>query len=621
MPETLELAEAAPETAARRRGLSVRGHLGIFTAVLAAPVLLFVGFLLWHIADRERDRLEEEAAQAARTVALAIDREITGLVAALDVLSVFLNMEAGGLEGFYVQAKQVSERQDLLPILMDLEGRQLVNTALPWGAPLPPSTMPIDREAVQTGRPFVADVFEGSISRGPVFAVAKAVRQGDTPAYILNFTLGLDRLQRIIAQAQLPPTYTVSIVDRNGVIMARNQRPEEFVGKLATADLRERATGFQGTWAGTTADGAAVFGTYVRSGLTGFRAAVGVREAQLNEPLWRSLSAFAAVGTTILALSIVLGVYFGQRVTMPIQALAKRAAALGRGEPVEPLETVLEEANQVGTELAQASRSLREREADLREANDEAQRFAYVVSHDLRSPLVNIMGFTSELEALREDMFRRLQELRGRDVSPADTKADAQLGADFDEAIGFIRTSISKMDRLINAILRLSREGRRTFHPERVDMTALLEAVQANATVQAEAANATIAAARLPAIISDRLALEQIFSNLLENAIKYLRPGVPGLIEISGRASGPMVVYEVRDNGRGIDPKDRERVFELFRRAGAQDKPGEGIGLAHVRALVRRLGGNITLTSEPGRGSTFSVVLPRRWSAEVQRKA
>jgi hypothetical protein len=348
---------------------------------------------------------------------------------------------------------------------------------------------------------------------------------------------------------------------------------------------------------------------------------VGVREAQLNEPLWRALSAFAAVGTTILALSVVLGVYFGQRVTTPIQALAKRAAALGRGEPVEPLETVLAEANEVGTELAQASRSLREREADLREANEEAQRFAYVVSHDLRSPLVNIMGFTSELEALRQDTFRRFDELRGPDASPAERKADAQLGAEFDEAIGFIRTSISKMDRLINAILKLSREGRRDFRAERVDMTALIEAVQANATVQAELANATIAVSRLPPIVSDRLGLEQIFSNLVENAIKYLRPGVPGRIEISGRASGPMVIYEVRDNGRGIDPKDRERVFELFRRSGKQDTPGEGIGLAHVRALVRRLGGNITLTSEPGRGSTFSVVLPRRWSAEAQRKA
>ncbi|NNM73509.1 HAMP domain-containing histidine kinase [Enterovirga sp. DB1703] len=385
--------------------------------------------------------------------------------------------------------------------------------------------------------------------------------------------------------------------------------------------MRELTTGQQGTWSGTTADGTPVFGAYARSGLTGFRAAVGIRYSELNEPLWRSLSLFAAIGLAILALSVVLGVLFGQRITAPIRALAERAAALGRGEPVQPLETTLAEANQVGAELARASASLREREADLREANEEAQRFAYIVSHDLRSPLVNIMGFTSELEALRHDAFRRLEALRGPDAPAAEVKQDKQLGEDFDEAIGFIRTSIAKMDRLINAILKLSREGRREFRPERVDMTALIEAIKANATTQAEAANATITTSRLPPIASDRLALEQIFSNLIENAVKYLRPGVPGVVEVSGRVQGPNVIYEVRDNGRGIDPKDRERIFELFRRAGTQDKPGEGIGLAHVRALVRRLGGNITLTSEPGRGSTFSVVLPKRWSAETRRKA
>jgi signal transduction histidine kinase len=81
------------------------------------------------------------------------------------------------------------------------------------------------------------------------------------------------------------------------------------------------------------------------------------------------------------------------------------------------------------------------------------------------------------------------------------------------------------------------------------------------------------------------------------------------------------MIYEVRDNGRGVDPKDRERIFELFRRSGAQDRPGEGIGLAHVRQLVRRLGGSITLTSTPGQGSTFTVTLPRRWSGDAQRKA
>ncbi len=620
MPDTLDLNETGPEPRPSR-AMSVRGHLGIFTAVLAAPILMFVGFLLWQIAANERTRLEEEAFETARNVAISIDRDITGLLASLDVLSLSANLRTGDLEAFYQQAKQLSERQGIMTILYAPSGQQLVNVRVPWGTPLPNAGPPVVIAELEPGKPFVTDLYQGRVSNQPVFSTGLLVQGDNMARYVLTFSLSVDRLQRILDQLGAPPGYTVAIVDRKGAIMARNQRPEEFIGKLASQDLRERARGRQGSWSGRTADGREVFGAYSRASLTDFRAAVGVPYAELNEPMWRSLSLFAAIGAATLALSVVLGVFFGQRITVPIRTLADRAAALGRGEPVEPLETGLAEANQVGAELAHASLSLQEREADLREANDEAQRFAYIVSHDLRSPLVNIMGFTSELEALRGDTFSRLEALRGPNPDPADTKADAQLSADFDEAISFIRTSISKMDRLINAILKLSREGRREFKPERVDMMALVEAIKANATVQAEAANAVITTSRLPPIASDRLALEQIFSNLVENAIKYLRPGVPGEIEVSGRVNGPTVVYEVRDNGRGIDSKDRERIFELFRRAGTQDKPGEGIGLAHVRALVRRLGGTITLTSAPGKGSTFSVVLPKRWSAETQRKA
>jgi signal transduction histidine kinase len=125
----------------------------------------------------------------------------------------------------------------------------------------------------------------------------------------------------------------------------------------------------------------------------------------------------------------------------------------------------------------------------------------------------------------------------------------------------------------------------------------------------------------LPSIVSDRLALEQIFSNLLDNALKYRKKDVPGRVEVRGRSTASQLIYEVEDNGRGIDPKDHERVFDLFRRAGEQDRPGEGIGLAHVRALVRRLGGNMSLKSELGQGSTFVVALPRRMRAFAERNA
>ncbi|EIG56407.1 signal transduction histidine kinase [Bradyrhizobium sp. JR4.1] len=264
-----------------------------------------------------------------------------------------------------------------------------------------------------------------------------------------------------------------------------------------------------------------------------------------------------------------------------------------------------------------------ERTGDLREANNEIQRFAYIVSHDLRSPLVNIMGFTSELEELGGDIFRRIGSLTH---VPADGPPlpdgeialegpDKQLSEDFSEALGFIKSSIAKMDRLISAILNLTREGRREFQPQKIDTRELIEAIVSTLAHQAAEAQADIHVAPLPDLVSDRLALEQIFSNLIDNAIKYLKPGVAGEIRIRGRTKLGYAIFEISDNGRGIDPKDHQRIFDLFRRAGTQDKPGQGIGLAHVRALVRRLGGTMSVSSELNTGSTFTITLPITWNA------
>ena len=261
-----------------------------------------------------------------------------------------------------------------------------------------------------------------------------------------------------------------------------------------------------------------------------------------------------------------------------------------------------------------------ERTSDLREANEEIQRFAYIVSHDLRSPLVNIMGFTSELEELRGDIFARLAKLDGDAATPQTGNTaepelkgeNKRLYGEFNEAIDFIKSSIGKMDRLIAAILTLTREGRRDFKLEPIDVRDLIENITKTVAHQAAEADATITIEPLPPIVSDRLALEQIFSNLIDNALKYLRPNVPGLIQVKGRQKSGYIIYEVTDNGRGIDQKDHDRIFDLFRRAGAQDKPGQGIGLAHVRALVRRMGGTLSVSSEPDKGSTFTIMLPSK---------
>ena len=226
------------------------------------------------------------------------------------------------------------------------------------------------------------------------------------------------------------------------------------------------------------------------------------------------------------------------------------------------------------------------------------------------------MGFTSELE------------VGARGARSAIVGGDDAEQADAGEAAGGAaricpRRSASsaprpaRWTRLINAILKLSREGRRELTPEPIDLGKLFAGDRGRACSTSStrpAPTIAIDADRLPLIVSDRLALEQIFGNLVDNAVKYLapRPARPRS-RSSARASAPAgSASRSSDNGRGIAAQDHERIFELFRRSGAQDQPGEGIGLAHVRALVRRLGGDITVRSELGHGTTFQIDLPAR---------
>ena len=261
--------------------------------------------------------------------------------------------------------------------------------------------------------------------------------------------------------------------------------------------------------------------------------------------------------------------------------------------------------------------AVEERTADLQRANDEIQRFAYIISHDLRAPLVNIMGFTTELESATKmlgDYVNQAHEQAGADVPPPVLLAARE---DLPEATGFIRSSAQKMDRLINAILQLAREGRRSLNPEQLSMNALVKTVTDSLEHRLGERGATIEVQqRLPDIVNDRVAVEQLFSNLLENAVKYLDPARPGEIVVRGEQRGNRALFEVIDNGRGIDPRDHQRIFDLFRRSGAQDQAGEGIGLAHARALAYRLGGTISCTSTLDEGANFSLNLPITYQGE-----
>ena len=253
-----------------------------------------------------------------------------------------------------------------------------------------------------------------------------------------------------------------------------------------------------------------------------------------------------------------------------------------------------------------------ERTRDLRSANQEIQRFAYIVTHDLRAPLVNIMGFLSEFDASLKPVTRYV--LADGKSLPEDVIREARLAVEEDipEAIGFIRSSTRKMDQLINAILKISRDGQRKLQPEKVDIETLLSSLSETVRhqINANGGEIEVDTPKLT-IVTDRISLDQILGNLFDNAVKYQMPGRPLRLTARAYPAGRgAICIEVADNGRGIGEQDLERVFELFRRAGSQDQPGEGIGLAHVRSLIRNLGGDIKVESKLGGGSTFVLLMP-----------
>lgn len=253
-----------------------------------------------------------------------------------------------------------------------------------------------------------------------------------------------------------------------------------------------------------------------------------------------------------------------------------------------------------------------ERTHELEAANEEMKSFTYIVSHDLRAPLVNIKGFAGELRS----GLAALQHLTEPLLPHFDAKQREQykllIQNELPEAMMFIESSVTKMDRQLHAVFELSRTGRRELIPMELDTNALVRRILKTIAHQIDETHTKVRVSELPPVVADLTALEQIISNLLDNAVKYLHPKRPGLIEIRAECAPDETRFQVCDNGRGIAERDLEKIFHIFQRVGQQDQPGDGMGLTYVQSLVRRMGGRIWCESVLNQGSCFHFCLPNQ---------
>ena len=269
-------------------------------------------------------------------------------------------------------------------------------------------------------------------------------------------------------------------------------------------------------------------------------------------------------------------------------------------QSTEKLEVEVEKSN---VEIHKANEQLSRK-------NQELEQILYAASHDLRTPLIGIQGFSQELQYLVEMLADELQK-SGIDLENSEKLKDI-IKQEIPNSVEFILKGSNKMDTMIQGLLRISRVGLEDFKFNNVDMDELLRNIVDGLSFQAQSANAQITVDQLQPCEVDKDKIEQVFTNLIANAIKYRNPEKACEISVSCEESGDDIAFSVDDNGLGISEENLKNIYKTFYRVNNDDVKGEGLGLTIANRIVERHGGSLEVSSKLGEGSSFKVILPKK---------
>jgi PAS domain S-box-containing protein len=243
------------------------------------------------------------------------------------------------------------------------------------------------------------------------------------------------------------------------------------------------------------------------------------------------------------------------------------------------------------TERKTTEQALEEKAEELARSNHELEQFAYIASHDLQEPLRMVSNYTQLLSRRYKD----------------------KLDTDANEFIAFAVDGAKRMQDLIHGLLEYARVGTRGKEFTPTPMDQVVNAALMNLSTAIADAKADVNVTVMPTLACDASQLTQVFQNLVSNAIKFRRNGDRPIIKISAHRENGHWALRVADNGIGIDRKYFERIFQMFQRLHGRDEyPGTGIGLALCKKIIERHGGEMSVASEAGRGTTFSFTIPDR---------
>ena len=571
-------------------------------------------FVVEHVREGERQAALRGLQESVRATALLVDREIKGSLGTLEALGTSVHLQDRNLRAFHDQAAALDQAPFIWTLLLDPSGERLIDTARPFGSQ---HRAVVDHgivaQVLATQRPWVTDLTPGA-SAGEMLTTVYVPARG-APGYVIAHRMSVDLWkEKALVLPAGRSVWLLAVIDRQGKFIARSQRADDLLGRLARPELvAAAAASADGLIRHRTLEGVEVYDAFTHSELTGWTIAVAAPVGSIEASSWLAVLWLVAGLAVALAAGATMATYLARKFLQGIEVAGAAAAALGRGEQPAVAPTTLDEVNTLNLALGHAGhllsaeRRLREtaelerarllqaeiaaREAAQKE-NAAKDQFLALLGHELRNPLAGFAGAADLLQ-------RKIPETAaaGRYLAVIDRQT-RHLTHIVDDLVDTSRVALGKI----------------VLQAETINLAdCVASCVDGLRVTERAAGYSLVVQAEDVWVHADAVRIEQIVSNLITNALKFSAAGSE--VELRVLALESTAVIEVIDHGVGITPDLLPHVFEPFIQGPGPSgrlQSGLGIGLALVKQLVQLHGGQVSATSQgAGRGSSFVVSLPR----------
>ena len=343
---------------------SLRAYLAMFAASVAVPLLALTAYFVEQAAQSEQARVEHQVLQASQVLVSAIDREVERAVVVLETLATSAALVRGDFAAFHAQARRATRRTTAAILVIDKSHQQVANTWVEFGAHLPlTSDSETAARVFATGQPQVSDLFYGVVSKRPAINVhVPAVIDGEV-RYALTMTFDAGHFASILQSQTLDPQWITGITDKKGVVLARSERHQDFVGKPLPAELLKKSLSDRTPYRSVSIAGVPIVRGTTVSDRTGWLVSATVPAAVVDASRDRARFVYLLLVGCALVIGGALAILFARFIARSLQGATQGAAELGQGRLVAPIASPLVEANEIMTALSEASYQRREAEA------------------------------------------------------------------------------------------------------------------------------------------------------------------------------------------------------------------------------------------------------------------